>query len=465
MEILGLQIRRKAAKLLAPVDDHGAGRGGWLSRIFEPFSGAWQRNIEWTHDSVLAFHAVFACITLIASDISKLRFKLVQANGPVDAIWSEVVNPAYSPVLRKPNDYQNHIQFKEAWINSKLVRGNTYVLKERDQRGVVNRLHVLDPNRVAVLVATDGSVFYQLQRDDLAELSVDGGVTVPASEIIHDRFNCLFHPLVGLSPIYASGLAACQGQKMQEQSVRFFGNGARPSGILTAPTGISDKSAAELKTYWDENFTGKNAGKIAVLAGDLKYQALTTSAAESQLIDQLKWTADVVCSTFHVPSYKINMGVAPVGQNLETTERAYYNQCLQVLIESMEQCLDEGLGLDNATGIELDLDGLLRMDTASLVTTTAAAVQGRLLTPNEGRRRLNYGPTPGGDSVLAQQQDYSLAAIAERDRRSIEEPATALPTLPAVTETPLPPDDSETKMAEWYAKAFSALETELEQAA
>ncbi|WP_416380911.1 hypothetical protein, partial [Klebsiella pneumoniae] len=34
---------------------------------------------------------------------------------------------------------------------------------------------------------------------------------VPAREVIHDRFNCLFHPLIGLSPIYAAGLAAMQG--------------------------------------------------------------------------------------------------------------------------------------------------------------------------------------------------------------------------------------------------------------
>lgn len=456
MKVPGLQLIRKAAKLLAPVDDHGAGRGGWFSVIREPFSGAWQRNIEWSHDTVLAFHAVFACITLIASDISKLRFKLVQANGPVDAIWSEVTNSAYSPVLRKPNGYQNHIQFKEAWINSKLIRGNTYVLKQRDQRGVVTDLHVLDPNRVQVLVATDGSVFYQLQRDDLSEVYSDGGVTVPASEIIHDRFNCFFHPLVGLSPLYASGLAACQGQKMQEQSLRFFGNGARPGGILTTPTNISDAAADKLKAYWDDNFTGGNSGKVAVLAGDLKYTPLTATAAESQLIEQLKWTADVVCSTFHVPSYKINMGTPPVGQNLETTERAYYNQCLQVLIESMEMCLDEGLGLSNDLGVELDLDGLLRMDTASLVTTTAAAVQGRLLTPNEGRRRLNYGPTPGGDSVLAQQQDYSLAAIAKRDAQP--DPFNSGTAAPAA----LPEPSDQTKMAQWYATAFAALEKELE---
>jgi phage portal protein BeeE len=59
-------------------------------------------------------------------------------------------------VLRKPNRYQNRIKFVETWIASKLLHGNAYILKERDNRGVVVALYVLDPHRVKPLVAPDG---------------------------------------------------------------------------------------------------------------------------------------------------------------------------------------------------------------------------------------------------------------------------------------------------------------------
>jgi phage portal protein BeeE len=42
-------------------------------------------------------------------------------------------------VLRKPNRFQTRIQFLESWALSKLSRGNTYVLKQRDNRNVVTR--------------------------------------------------------------------------------------------------------------------------------------------------------------------------------------------------------------------------------------------------------------------------------------------------------------------------------------
>jgi phage portal protein BeeE len=130
VQIFGLEISRAGQKDLSPPDS----RGGWTSIIREPFSGAWQRNEELTPDQSLAYHAVFACSTLIASDIAKLRVKLVQLT---EGVWQETRNPAYSPVLRKPNDYQTRIQFFESWVLSKLFRGNVYALKRRDGRGVV----------------------------------------------------------------------------------------------------------------------------------------------------------------------------------------------------------------------------------------------------------------------------------------------------------------------------------------
>jgi HK97 family phage portal protein len=413
MRLFGLNITRAQVteeKALAPV---AQGRGGWW-RIFEPYAGAWQQNVEVRYDSVLSNHADFACRTLIASDISKLRIKLVQKDS--DGIWSEVTNPAYSPVLRKPNHFQNRIQFMESWILSKLQRGNTVALKQRDGRGVVKALYVLDWTLVTPLVADDGSVFYDLKTDHLAGLPAS--VTVPAREVIHDRFNCFFHSLVGLSPMFAGGLAATQGLAIQNDSTLFFQNGAQPGGILTAPGAISDETAKRLKEHWDASYSGKNAGKVAVLGDGLKYEAMRAKAVDSQLIEQLKWSAEVVCSTYHVPPYKIGVGTMPTYNNIEALNIEYYSQCLQVLIEAAELCLDEGLGMGENIGTEFDVDNLLRMDTMALVTAEKEAVSAGIKAPNEARKRLNLGPKAGGNSPYLQQQNYSLEALAKRDAQA-----------------------------------------------
>lgn len=434
MRLFGLTIGRE--KSLAPVDQ----RGGWFPIVREVYPGAWQQNVEVKLDSVLSHSAVFRCVSLIASDVAKMRIRLVQVDD--DGIWSETTSPSYSPVLRKPNRFQNRIQFFTNWMESKLTRGNTYVLKERDNRGVVIRLYVLDPTRVKPLIADDGSVYYELRQDTLAGLP-ESAVVVPAKEIIHDRWNTLFHPLVGLSPIFANGLAATQGQAIQNMSAGFFQNGAQPGGVLTAPGAIADETAARLKAHWEANYSGKNRGKVAVLGDGLKYEPMTAKMVDSQLVEQLKWSAETVCSVFGVPAYKAGVGAAPAYNNVEALNQQYYSDCLQIHIESVELCLDEGLELKAPYGTEFDLDDLLRMDTATQIDSLSKATRGMLMQPDEARKKLGLGKTPGGDTVYAQQQDFSLAALAERDRNDpFSKPE---PSAPASTPEPANDDEAQAR--------------------
>lgn len=407
MRIFGRELTFKRAPMSPP----GTGLGGWWPIIKEPYSGAWQKNDSWTNESVLAHYAVYACVTLIANDIGKLRQRLIEldANG----IWKETTTPAFSPVLKKPNNYQNHIQFKQWWQTSKLTNGNAYGLKQRDQRGVVVAIYILDPCRVLPLIADDGSIYYQLSNDNLNR--VGDGVTVPASEIIHDRMNCLFHPLVGVSPLYAAALAACQSLKMQNDSSTFFENGSMPSGILSAPGAISDETAARLKAHWDSAYSGVNRGKVAVVGDDMKFSQMKMTATDSQLIEQFKLTAEMICTAFHVPPSKVGVATAQTGTTAAQENQKYYSDCIQVLVEEYEACMDDGLSLPNQYGVELDIDGLLRMDTGALVETLKLAVGAGIMAPNEGRYRLNLPPVVGGESPMIQEQNYSLAAIAKRD--------------------------------------------------
>lgn len=440
MRLLGFDITR--AKAAAAGLQSPSGSGGWWPVVRESFSGAWQRNVAIDRQSCMSFHADFACKTLIARDIGKLRVKLVERDA--QRIWSETENPAYSPVLRKPNRYQTRNQFWEYWILSKLNRGNTYVLKQRDARNVVVALYVLDPDASRPLVAPDGAVYYELKADNLS--GVGEKVVVPASEIIHDRMNCLFHPLVGLPPVYASGLAATQGLNIQNNSAKFFANNSSPGGVLTAPGTIDNVTAERFKKEWEEKFTGSNVGRVAVLGDGLKYEKMSLTAVEAQMIEQLKWSAEVVCSTYHVPPYKIGVGALPSFNNVQALNVEYYSQALQSLIEDAEECLDHGLGIgyaNNSTfGTEFDVDNLLRMDS---VTQMEVLDKGKnILKPDEARKKLDLPPVPGGNSVYRQQQDYSLEALAKRDAQTDPFASATQPaTQPLRPPTPKPANDDE----------------------
>lgn len=439
MKVFGLELRlpRRAEKAaVTPLSL----RDVW-GRVMEPFAGAWQRNVSIDNkESILAFSAVYACVTRIATDIAKLRIMLTSVNE--DGTWTEVGESPYWKALKKPNRYQNRIQFLIDWLCMKLMYGNVYVLKEREPgRGIVRAMYVLDSRRVKPLVTEDGGVYYQISSDYLAGLPQ--GITVPASEIIHDRCPALWHPLCGVPPLYACARSATQGNRIQTNSATFFDNMSRPSGILTAPGLIDDVTAVRLKQEWEQNFGGGNLGRLAVAGNDLKYQQITIPAEQAQLIQQLNWTVEDVARAFSMPLYKINSGPVPTSNNVEALEQQYYTGCLQILIESIELCLDEGLELPKGYGTRMDLDGLLRMDSTAQIDFLEKAVKG-IMSSNEARKKLNLPPTPGGAAVLSQQQNYSLEALAKRDASDDPFGKQASPPAPAPAPSPaLDPDEEE----------------------
>jgi len=447
MRLFGLEISR-TPRLPALSPPSGTLGGGWFPAVRESFTGAWQQNAPpITTQSALSYFAVYGCVTLIATDIGKLHLRLVAETE--DGVWEETSNPAYSPVLRQPNHYQTIVKLVEQWITSKLTAGNAYVLKERDQRGVVSALYVLDPARVTPLIAPDGSVYYGLKRDDLTGVSVgpEGAqydVVVPAREIIHDPMVTLFHPLIGVTPLYACGMAAQMGLTMQTGSEKFFRSGAHPGGVLTTPEGVSKEQVDRWKAEWQEKFSGANVGNVAVLSGGMKYEAMTVNASDSQLIEQLNWTAANVCSAFHVPPQLLDISDAPTS-DLETLLAKYHSQCLQSLLANFEASLDAGLELKAPYGTEFDLDDLIWMVTSVRVKAAADAIGAGALSPNEARfKYFGLGKVEGGDSPMMQQQNFSLKALAQRDADNpFSKPAPPTPAPPTRPEPEPDPDEDE----------------------
>lgn len=442
----------KQKRTLSGVD---GGRGWWslFNNMVASHLGFQTDSPVINDDHVVRQPTVFACLTLIANDIGKLRPKLMEQ---VQRIWSEITSPAFSPVLRKPNRWQTWQQFITQWVLSLLTEGNAYILKERDKRRVVVALYVLDPTRCRPLVSESGDIFYQLQEDDLSGV-FEHLPAVPASEIIHDRINCLFHPLVGLSPIFACGLVATKGLRIEENATRFFANQSQPGGVLTAPSEISDETAARLKAYFEERFTGENAGKVAVLGDGLEYKPMTTNAVDAQLIEQLKWSSAQIAAVFHVPGYLVGAESVPPNNNIEALRIDYYSRCLQTLIEGIENSLDEGLGLlgpmadGRVLGVELDLSGLLRMDTKTQVEVLKAASGGAFLKIDEARALFGLPAVEGGDTIYLQHQDYPIEMLAKREPPDAAKPAPA----PAPAAEEMPAQDDEARAAADAAKSIA----------
>jgi len=431
----GVAQKRVPASLSAVSD----WRGGWR-RISEPFSGAWQRNIEEKRGDLITYPTLYACIFRISSDIGKLPFTLREYDERT-GISRGVQNPAYSPVLRKPNGFQTSAQFREYWIITKLCQGNAYLLKRRDERGVVVDLYVLDPERVMPMVTNAGEVYYQLYTSPLNTLPPDypaDRLIVPASEIIHDRCMTIHNPLIGVPPLAAAYWPTLKNMKIMRSATEFFANNGQPGGLLTAPAGMSDEDAKKVQEYWNTEFTGTQSGRVAIIGADMKFTPFAYKSIDSQMIEQMRYGDEQICQPFGVPPFMVGIGTIPTGLGVDGIYQLYYQNALQTHIEHMEALLDEGLRIASPMGVELDLSPLLRMDESKRADVTQKL--NKTETPNEGRRRFNLPPLVGGDTVYMQQQDFPLDQVRLNK--------IAPPAPPAPAPAPEPQDTAEAEAAQ-----------------
>jgi HK97 family phage portal protein len=452
VKIFGYEI----TKAMHTVSDY---RGGWR-RILEPFSGAWQRNIEEKRADLITYPTLYACLYRISSDIGKLPFMLTNTTPEGITRQAPSSQQAAYKVLKTPNAFQTEGQFREYWMLSKLTQGNTYVLKRRDDRGMVVDEYILDPERVIPMVSDAGEVYYQLYVDPLNTIPANypsANLIVPASEIIHDRCMCVHNPLIGVPPLAAAYWPALKNMKIMRSATEFFANNAQPGGILTAPAGMSDEDAEAVKSYWATNFTGQNSGRIAIIGADMKFTAFAQKSVDSQMVEQMRYSDEQICQPFGIPPFKVGIGTIPSGLGVDGLNQLYYADALQPHIEHMEALLDKGLQISKPLGVELDLAPLLRMDEAKRADVESKLVMGKIKTPDEARLRFNLAGTGGGDTLWGQNQDYPLGMLADReswDPAMQPTPAPAVPALPA----PEPEDPAKMMQRAIAAARTKALE-------
>lgn len=422
-KILGLQFgkddhRGYFCETRSGVNIFSFGGGHWKNHIHEPFTGAWQRNMEIRRDIALDNFAIYTCVSRIASDIAKCP-AIIKHKDDEGGVLSTVEVPRYSSVLRRPNHYQNWAQFCESWLMSKLLFGNSFVLKERDQNGRVSKLHVLNPDRIRIEVTPDGSVWYKYKFSKL-----DGGSSghndvsdyvFSSYDIVHDRCSVTLPetPLIGISPLAACLLAAGMGSQALHHSSRLFFAG-RPGGILQVPKAVTKEQAEELKRHYNSNMFGDGASGLLVISDGMTFNPLGATAQDSMAKDSIHLSADIVCAAYGVPKYFV-LGTDPTGGNIEAEQMRYFSMCLQTHIEKIEHHLDEALEVDIHTySIELDTTNLMRMDTTSRWSAHKVAISCGAKTPNEVRREEGLRPVEGGDQCYMQQQNFPLSDMAKR---------------------------------------------------
>jgi hypothetical protein len=252
---------------------------------------------------------------------------------------------------------------------------------------------------------------------------------------------------MGVSPIYAAAASSATGQRILFNSQKFFGNAARPGGVLEAPQRISEEGAKRMSTDWDQNYGPNGSGKTGFLTEGVTWKPMVMSSVDAQLIEQLRWSVEDVARCFRVPPFMIGDQSKTTYRNSEQLARTYLNGCLDYHLSGITTEFDAMFELGSSMTMAFDLDFLLRTEIDLRYDAYGKGINAGWLRINEVRKKEGLAPDEYGDDLIAQGAMRTLEDIVE----GVEPAPTGGTPAPASPDTEEPdteePDTEETAPA------------------
>lgn len=381
---------------------------GIVSRLFERRAHPSQPNsgglfelgsntyagVPVTEQSALTFSAVYACVRIIAESVAMLplfTYRRLPNGGKEKA----TDHPLYNLLHRTPNPEMTSFEFRETLISHVASWGNGYAEIEWSQSGQPLALWPLNPARMQVARrAGELSYLYDLGNE---------ARRLPAWRIHHVR-GLSSNGIVGYSPIRLAMQSIGIGLGLEEYGARFFGNGARPGGVLKIPGQLSDAAFARLKKSWSDESQGlSNAHRLKILEEGLDYQSIGIAPDEAQFLESKKFQVNEIARWFRVPPHMLADLEKATFSNIEEQSLEFVVYTLGPWLTRHEQAIERDMLTEPERPkyfVEYLVNGLLRGDTGRRGPWYQMMLQNGVMNPNEIRALENMNPYDGGDTYL-----------------------------------------------------------------
>jgi HK97 family phage portal protein len=348
-----------------------------------------------TADKAIHLSAVWACVRLLSESVSTLPLKIYERQDDGSRKLA-MDHPAYKVLCRRPNLEMTPSRFMLMVVASICLRGNAFIEKKMIGDRLVSLVPLL-PQNMVVKRMDSGSLEYTYTE-------VETQRVIPAKYIMHIRGFGL-DGVCGMMPMQAGRDVIGAAMAVEESAAKIFENGLQSSGFLSADGALNEEQRSRLRDYM-QKFTGsRNAGKIMVLEGGMKYQNVTMNPEAAQMLESRAFGIEEICRWFRVPPFMVGHAdkQSSWASSVEGMNLQFLTNTLRPLLVNIEQeisrCLLDG---DEDLFAEFSVEGLLRADSAGRSAYYTTALQNGWMSRNDVRRLENMPPIKGGEIYTVQ---------------------------------------------------------------
>lgn len=354
-------------------------------QLFDLLTGRWngvnaRRASSVGYDEAEVHGAVFACVDLLVRIVA---WQMPAYIGDSPARATIVANPHPEPQMTAQH-------WRAAALQSAMLRGFAAgLVTELEPSGWPRKILPLHPDVVSWY--DERGRWRWLADGQQVELWQEGGPLwiAPSPRVVAGQ-------PVGLSVLRYAAQKINLGLSATNFGGNFFDAGGLPvaHGKVTDSPNITREQAEALKRRILET-TRNREPLITGNAFDLT--TIPINAEESQFLETMTANVADVCMFFGVPPEAIggSSGDSMTYANVEGRNLALLTNTVGTWMQWFEAMFTSMLPRPQV--VSLDPEALLRTSVPTLFTTAANGFTSGLLTRDEGRAMLGYGPAPAGE--------------------------------------------------------------------
>ena len=344
--------------------------------------------------------AVYACTRLLADTISSL---------PVDTFIRRDGNrlpfrPRPAWVYEPEGPGTSRVEYYKQVVVSMLLSHGAVIQIIRGGNGDVVALQPLDPTRVTVRrnAATRGREFV-----------IDGKTVLPGDQVLYICEMRKPGSVMGTSRIEEVKNTLGLAKALDEFASRYFSNGANAGGIIEFPGNLTQEQAKDVVEAFEAGHKGlRKSHKPGVLSGGAKFQKIGSDAEQAQMLESRQFAVEEIARVFRVPPSMIGslMPGAASYASVEHNAIQFVRYSLTPLITAIEEAHNRLLTGD--AFMRVNMDGLLRGDSATQAQVFSTAMQAGYMSVNDVRGLMDMRPVDGGDLPRVPLANISVGAAS-----------------------------------------------------
>ncbi|PWK05309.1 phage portal protein [Tumebacillus permanentifrigoris] len=347
---------------------------------------------------------IFAAVNRLSNSLASLPLKVYKDYQPIGTKIADMM-------ANGPNSYMTSFVFIRTMEAFRNTSGNSYAIKEFDDRYQVVGLHILDPAKVEPVIERDSKeLYYKIQGDD-------GTYYVHNLDIVHVSY---VHTtgFKGISPLDVLRNSIEYDAKVKDFSLTQMESGLKASFILKSSS-MLDPAKAELKRKQFQDFYAKGGKSVIVLEGGDMLDELKQNLIDTKVFEVEKITRTRVATVYNMSPHMLNDGQESFS-SMEQKTLEYVQFTLAPNVRMYEQEFNKKLLTpeERASGaaFKFNLNGILRGDIKTRGDFYFKGVRSGWFTPNEIRAYEELPPLAGGEKLY---MSRDLSPIDSPDREGL----------------------------------------------